>query len=107
MTIVEQAENELRLLMLCKPSTARGLIEEITRLRAELDAANALVKRHEAALCAVWGDAHNWEFTQNNDYGTGVRTFGINTRARFDQWVIRNGFDTPLSAIEAALKEGK
>jgi len=36
MTIVEQAENELRLLMLCKPSTARALIDEVKRLRAEL-----------------------------------------------------------------------
>ncbi len=38
-TIIEQAEHELRLLMLCKPSTVRSLIAEILHLRAAIEAA--------------------------------------------------------------------
>jgi len=37
MNIIEQAEHELHLLMLCKPSTARGLIAEIQRLRKAIE----------------------------------------------------------------------
>ena len=43
MTIVEQAEHELGLLMLCTPSTARALIDEVKRLRAELSTQETLV----------------------------------------------------------------
>lgn len=37
MNIIEQAEHELHLLMLCKPSTVRGLIAEVTRLRKAIE----------------------------------------------------------------------
>ena len=141
MTIVEQAENELRLLMLCKPSTARALIDEVKRLRAELagkrtspevstqmecpdchavtrwsrhldldchtiatllaelETANLLVKRYDAAL--EWmsqeqHSIHSYSYDCGNSYG--VYSNG-------DRRYISEAKSTPLAAIESAMKE--
>lgn len=120
MTIVEQAENELRLLMLCKPSTARGLIEEITRLRAELEqlrAYNATLLDRAQALEQKLSEArvvervlHSKELIETLADVEHIRwsswmkhQFSVESESRRERW--RMLMNTPYSELTEELKD--
>lgn len=55
MTITERAEHEIKHMLIVSPETARELIAEISRLRAELEKALEDCRRFKAACCVVHG----------------------------------------------------
>lgn len=71
MKLIEQAEHELRLLMLIKPSTARALIERIAALEAEL----AEVRKENASLRSM---------VRFRDSGVAKKTLDMQDKDRFE-----------------------
>lgn len=95
-------DNELRQLKIKHDA----LEETHSRLRAELDKANALVKRHEDALDEVWEQDGGFMFFDIGCRESGLKTYGIWQFGGFGECTtLSRGCDTPLAAIEAAMKE--